>query len=138
MKSIDNHAASNAAMETEVAPQAKRRSYTAEYKMRIVREAEQCTKHGEMGILLRREGLYSSTVSLWRRQSEKGMISNMKNQKRGRKKKMTENDKRIQDLERENARLRKDLKQAETIIEIQKKISDLMGISQPEYKRDQS
>lgn len=113
----------------EVPARAQRRSFTAEYKQRIVREAEQCTQSGEIGALLRREGLYSSILAEWRRQSEQGSYKALVRKKRGPK------DNPSTDLLRENAtlkkklgRLERELKTAELIIDVQKKVSEVLGI----------
>lgn len=110
----------------EVVAQPKRRRFTAEYKLRILREADRCKGTGEIGALLRREGLYSSHLVLWRRQREEAAQAQLKARKRGRKSKAQ--DPRVKQLEREKARLERRLKHAETIIEIQKKVHELLGI----------
>jgi transposase-like protein len=117
----------------EVPEKKPRRKFTAAYKLRVLKEAEACTEPGEIGALLRREGLYSSNLSSWRRQCDQGRFKGLSPKKRGRKPRaknpLTE---KIAQLDRENRLLRKKLKQAETIIEVQKKISDLLGATQPE------
>jgi len=110
----------------EVPAKAKRRKFTAEYKLRIVREAERCKQPGEIGALLRREGLYSSLLTAWRREVEQGSRAALRSKKRGPKARVV--DPRVKELERENARLRKRLEQAEIIISVQKKVSKLLGI----------
>ncbi len=121
----------------EVPEKKSRRKFTAQYKLRILEEADACIIQGQMGALLRREGLYSSHLTTWRRQKKNGMLEALSPKKRGRKKKgknpLTQ---RVAQLERDNERLKKKLKQAETIIEVQKKISEILGISQnlPEQK----
>ena len=110
----------------EVPERAKRRQFSAEYKLRILREADACKGSGEIGALLRREGLYSSHLVLWRRQRETRALTGMRARKRGPKAK--EVDPRVRQLERENVRLQRRLKQAETIIEIQKKVAGMLGI----------
>ena len=110
----------------EVPERAKRRQFSAEYKLRILREADACKGSGEIGALLRREGLYSSHLVLWRRQRETRALTGMRARKRGPKAK--EVDPRVKQLERENVRLQRRLKQAETIIEIQKKVAGMLGI----------
>ncbi len=113
----------------EVSDTAKRRRFTAKYKLEILRKADRCTKHGELGALLRKEGIYSSNVSAWRRARERGELAGLKPKKRGRKAKPKDaRDKQITQLERENRRLHQKLAQAETVIEIQKKVSALLGI----------
>ena len=110
----------------EVVARPKRRQFTIEYKLRIVKEADACKEPGEVGTLLRREGLYSSHLVLWRRQREQAASTQLKSRKRGPKAKAQ--DPRIKQLEREKARLERRLKRAETIIEIQKKVHELLGI----------
>jgi transposase len=110
----------------EVPERAKRRQFSAEYKLRILREADACKGSGEIGALLRREGLYSSHLVLWRRQRETRALTGMRASKRGPK--VKEVDPRVKQLERENVRLQRRLKQAETIIEIQKKVAGMLGI----------
>jgi transposase-like protein len=112
----------------EVPERPRRRRFTAEYKLRIVKEAEAC-QAGEIGALLRREGLYSSHLSKWREQYRGGAFKGLQAKKRG---PAPNPDKRlakeVEKLERENQRLRKRLQQAETIIEFQKKVSEMLGI----------
>ncbi len=113
----------------EVTDKATRRRFSAEYKRRIVREADRCTKPGELGALLRREGVYSSSLSTWRRQRDAGELAGLRPAKRGRKQSPRDaRDKRIAELERQNRRLEAKLAQAETIIAIQKKVASLLGI----------
>lgn len=110
----------------EVPAKAQRRKFTSEYKLRIVREAERCKELGEIGALLRREGLYSSLLTAWRREVEQGARVALGSKKRGPKARVV--DPRVKELERENARLRKRLEQAELIIGVQKKVSEILGI----------
>ena len=110
----------------EVPAKAQRRKFTAEYKLRIVREAERCKEPGEIGALLRREGLYSSLLTAWRREVEQGTRAALRSKKRGPKARVV--DPRVKELERELARLRKRLEHAELIIAVQKKVSALLGI----------
>ena len=110
----------------EVAERAKHRRFTAEYKLRILREADACKGDGDLGALLRREGLYSSHLSTWRRQRDEIAKAGLKARKRGPKSKAV--DPRVKQLERENLRLKRRLEQAETIIDFQKKLSKLLGI----------
>lgn len=120
----------------EVVEKPKRRKFTAEYKRRIVAEAEACTKPGEIGALLRREGLYSSVLSSWRRQAKAGAADSLTPKKRGRKPKhRTPEERRIAELEKETARLQREkakleakLKQADEIIAFQKKVASLLEI----------
>jgi transposase-like protein len=113
-------------LDPEVTEQAKRRRFTAEYKLRILREADACKGDGDLGALLRREGLYSSSLASWRRQRDEIAKVGLKACRRGPKSKAV--DPRVKRLERENARLRRRLEEAETIIDFQKKLSKLLGI----------
>ena len=110
----------------EVSEQAKRRRFTAEYKLRILREADACKGDGDVGALLRREGLYSSLLSSWRRQRDEIAGVGLAAIKRGRKGKVE--DPRVKELARENTRLKRRLARVETMLEIQKKASELLGI----------
>lgn len=113
----------------EVPEKPIRRKFKAEYKLRILQEADQCLKPGQLGALLRQEGLYFSNLSTWRRQRDKGLLHVLTPQKRGPKtQKPNPLSRRIGELERENQKLTQRLKQAEIIIEAQKKISELLGI----------
>ena len=114
------------APDPEVTERAKRRRFTAEYKLRILREADACKGDGDLGALLRREGLYSSHLTTWRRQRDEIAKAGLKARKRGPKSKAV--DPRVKQLERENDRLKQRLEQAETIIAFQKKLSKLLGI----------
>jgi len=125
----------------EVPEKKPRRKFTAQYKLRILEEADACMETGQIGAFLRREGLYSSNLNTWRRQKEKGLLEALSPKKRGRKEKEKNSlTQRVAQLERENERLRKKLKKAETIIDVQKKISEILGISQnlPEEKESDS
>lgn len=104
----------------------KRRRFAAEYKLGVLRQADACKEPGAIGALLRREGLYSSHLVHWRRQREEAAQAQLKSRKRGPKPKLQ--DPRVKQLERETARLERRLKRAETIIEIQKKAAELLGI----------
>ena len=108
----------------EVSTKAKRRSFTAQYKRRILEEADRFTKPGEIGVMLRREGLYSSNLSKWRWEREAAELAGLAPKKRGRKpdKEAAE----LAKLRRENERLRKQLDQAELIIAAQKKLARLL------------
>ena len=107
----------------EVVPKATGRKFSADYKLRIVEEADRCTEHGQIGAMLRREGLYSSHLVTWRRQREAGILQAMSPQKRGRKANQDAKDVEIAALRRENERLQKQLEQAELIIGAQKKLA---------------
>jgi len=113
----------------EVRAKARRRRFTAEYKLHILREADRCKESGGVGALLRREGLYSSHLAVWRKERDRGALRDLSSRKRGRKPgTQSESEQRAVQLEQENARLRKRLEQAETIIAVQKKVSQLLGI----------
>jgi len=113
----------------EVRERAVRRRFTAEYKLRILKEAVSCKEQGQLSSLLRREGLYSSNLITWRRQMEKGTLEALSPRKRGPKAKRPDpSARRIAELERENQKLEKKLKTAETIIDVQKKISEILQI----------
>ena len=107
-----------------------RRQFTAKYKLRILDEADACTRPGQLGVLLRREGLYSSYLTTWRRQRENGILQAMRPKKRGRKQKEKNPlAKKVAQLEKENWRLQQKLKKADLIIEAQKKMSEILGIA---------
>jgi len=123
----------------EVLETKPRRRFTAKYKLSILAEVDACTKPGEIGSLLRREGLYYSNIRTWQRQLQDGALKGLSPKKRGRKKhEANPLAKRVAELERDNTKLAKKLKQAETIIEVQKKISEILGISQPENNEENS
>jgi transposase len=115
----------------EVVPKAKRRKFTAEYKRRILEEADNCTEAGQIGALLRREGLYSSHLTTWRRQRDRGVAKGLSPKKRGRKRK-DELEREVARLQRENERLQASLKEAEMIIDVQKELSRLLGLATEE------
>ena len=126
-----------AAPDPEVAPKAQRRRFSAAYKLRVVEQADGCTKPGEIGALLRREGLYSSHLVEWRRARDHGLLDALAPKRRGPK---PDPDaalkKRNAQLERENARLRKKLETAETILEVQGNVSRLLGLTMPKSESD--
>jgi transposase-like protein len=115
-----------AEVKTEVVAKGKRRQYPAEYKLRILQEVEACKGAGEVGALLRREGLYSSLVSKWREQRERGSLTGLSGHKRGPK--VDPRAKEVERLQRENKRLREELERAELIIDVQKKVARLLGV----------
>jgi transposase len=115
----------------EVLENKPRRKFTAKYKLDILRKADSCTEPGQIGTLLRREGLYSSNLTTWRRQRDQGLLDVMSPKKRGRKKqKINPLSQEVARLQKDNERLKNKLKQAETIIEVQKKISEILGTAQ--------
>jgi len=115
-----------------VLAKAERRRFTREYKRRILREADRCRKPGEIGALLRREGLYSSQLSAWRAARDRGELGGQGARKRGPEPKPPDpSAKRIALLERENKRLRRRAERAEALVEVQKKLSELLGVELP-------
>ena len=120
----------------EVVPCARPRQYSAEYKLRILAEADGCTQPGETGVMLRREGLYASTLSKWRQQRARGQLQALSPQQRGRKTApQAAAEAELAALRQENRRLQARLEQAETIIEVQKKVSQLLGLAPSEPDR---
>jgi transposase-like protein len=114
----------------EVVPLAQRRRFTAQEKLRIVAAAEACTEPGEIGALLRREGIYSSYLSRWRLARDRGQLTELGPQQRGPKPAPDGALAReMARLQRENKQLKARLDQAETIIEVQKKLSTLLGLN---------
>ena len=114
--------------DAEVRPRTRRRRFTAAYKLRIVNEAEQCSGFGELGALLRREGLYYSLVKKWRQQRQAGAMQGLSDSKRGRPAQHEPLREENEKLRKELARTQKRLQQAELIIDVQKKVSSLLGI----------
>jgi transposase len=123
---------SAAIQETEVMTKPKRRSFTAEYKRDVLRQAAACIKPGDMGALLRREGLYSSHVATWRREMEQRGLAGLAPQKRGPKViPLTAAEVENRRLRQENAVLTARAERAEMLVEIQKKLSTLLGLELP-------
>ncbi|MEO5349982.1 MAG: transposase [Magnetococcus sp. YQC-3] len=112
----------------EVLEKPERRTFTTAYKIKILEEADRCTESGQVGALMRREGLYYSYLTTWRRQRQDGVFASL-SKKRGRKivpaNPLAE---RVEMLERENAKLRRELEKATLIIDVQKKVSTLLGM----------
>jgi len=122
-----------AVAEVEVSAKAQRRRFTAEYKRKILQEADVCKKPGEVGALLRREGLYSSHLATWRALRERGELAGLTSKKRGPKaREVDERDLRIVELERQLARAEAKIERAELIIDVQKKLGRLLGVEMPE------
>ena len=134
MSQNPNYKVSEGMPETEVVEKAKRRRYTADYKLRILGEVDACKGTGEIGALLRREGLYSSLVSKWRQQREQGSLEGLGPHKRGPK--ADPQAAELARLRRENERLRKRLEQAELIIDVQKKVAQILGTPIEEHDLD--
>jgi transposase-like protein len=117
------------AHETEVTAKARRRRFSAAEKLRVLREADRCTKPGELSALLRREGLYSSHLSTWRAARQRGELAGLTPRARGPKAKPVDpRDRKIAELERETRRLQARLERAEGLIAVQKKVAQLLGI----------
>lgn len=113
----------------EVVAKATRRRFTVDYKLKILDQADRCQDTGQLGALLRREGLYHSNLQLWRRQRELGILNGLTPRKRGRKPNLqSQLVEENEQLKRQNQRLSKRLQQAEIIIEFQKKLSEALGI----------
>ena len=117
------------APDPEVSAANGRRRFSAAYKARIVREADACSQTGEIGALLRREGLFSSHLTEWRKLYRKGAQSALADDKRGRKQTRNPLKPEVERLGRELERAQKKLKQAELIIEFQKNLCEILGIS---------
>jgi transposase len=120
------------AQETEVPSKPRRRRFTAEYKRKILEEVAACSKPGEIGALLRREGLYSSSLGEWRRAQERGALAGLTPKRRGPAPKIPHPlERKILELQREVSRLQRRAERAEGLVELQKKVSELLGIQLP-------
>ena len=122
-------AARSPAPDPEVVAKPTRRQFSAEYRLRILEEADRCTEPGEVGRLLRREGLYSSHLSLWRKARRQGALTGLSPSKRGAKPKRDPRDAQVRALEAKVARLEKELAKAHTILDVQGKVAGLLGFS---------
>ncbi len=119
--------------EVEVLAKASRRQFTAEYKRRILREADACTEPGAIGALLRREGLYSSHLTTWRAQRERGELAGLTPKKRGPIPKPKDPVAvKVAALEREVTRYKVRAERAEALVELQKKVAELLGTARPQ------
>ena len=115
-------------LDPEVAAKPKRRQFTAEYRLRILEEADRCTKPGEVGQLLRREGLYSSHLTAWRKARRSGALRGLASKKRGAKPKPRNPlEPKVRQLEAKVERLEKELHKAHTILDVQEKVAGLLG-----------
>ena len=115
--------------EVEVVAKGERRRFTGEYKAKVLREADSCKRPGEIGALLRREGLYWSNLTTWRKQRESGELAGLKGRKRGpQRRERNPLAEKVRELERDNARLKRRAERAEGIVELQKKVSEILGI----------
>jgi len=126
MSQEQNSQSAEEGTKTEVVAKAKRQQHPAEYKLRILREVDECKGSGEVGALLRREGLYSSLVSKWREQRERGSLTGLSGHRRGPK--VDPQAVELARLQRENKRLQEKLQRAELIIDVQKKVARLLGV----------
>jgi len=130
---LETESMTDATKDTEVLVQAKRRTFTAEYKRAILREADGCTQRGEIGALLRREGLYSSHLVDWRVALGKSDLMALAPKKRGPTGRSGDpRERQLVEKDREIARLKKRLERAEAIIDVQKKLSVILGIELPD------
>jgi transposase-like protein len=115
--------------EVEVVAKAERRRFTAEYKQRVLQEADRCKQPGQIGALLRREGLYWSNLITWRKQRQSGELAGLRGKRReSKRREKSPLADRVRELERENARLKRRAERAEGIVELQKKVSEILGI----------
>ena len=118
--------------ETEVSSKARRRQFSAEYKRKVLAEAEACTKAGEIGALLRREGLYSSNLVAWRRARDLAGLAGLAPKKRGPAARVPNPlERKVIELERQAIRLQRRAERAEALVEVQKKVAELLGIQLP-------
>jgi transposase-like protein len=120
---------------TEVVAKAERRQYTAEYKLSILQETEACSRPGEIGAILRREGLYSQILGKWRNQRESGSLAGLSQQRRGPK--VDAQAVELARLQRENKRLVEKLKRAELIMDVQKKVAQMLGLTLTDNNLDE-
>ena len=125
-----------AAFDTEVTEKANRRKFTAEYKRSIIREADASREQGQVGALLRREGLYYSNLDTWRRQAERGTLDALSKKRGPGAKRPDRNARRIKEKDREILKLKAELKKAQLIIEAQKKITEIFQISLDQRKEE--
>jgi transposase-like protein len=135
-KQVEVRQPNGKAPDPEVSARPRRRTFTAEYKVRILNETDHA-KDGEIGKVIRREGLYSSHLAEWRKERERGTLSAL-SKKRGPKPKKDPLADENERLKRENARLKKQLAQAEVIIDVQKKVASLLGIPLNTPESDES
>ena len=114
--------------DAEVIDRPLRRRFAPSYKLRIVEEADRCTEPGDVGRLLRREGLYTSHLTAWRKAARSGSLQAL-SKKRGRKAERNPLEEKVRKLEREKARLEHELHKARLIIDVQGKVAGLLGLS---------
>ena len=121
----------------EVPAKARRRRFTKSYKLEILEEADRCGRPGELGALMRREGLYWSHLSKWRQQRDQGQLESLSARKSTQTKGQA-GPRRIRELEARNRKLQRDLDQARTIIDVQKKLSEMLGLTTDPHSRSSS
>jgi len=122
----------------EVVANAKRRTFTAEYKLAVLAEADAAAAQpGAIGALLRREGLYSSHLATWRRERRTGILQGLTPHKRGPKSKRNPQEEEIQKLRKDNQRLTEQLRKAEIVIDVQKKVGALLGWPLPKADQEE-
>jgi transposase-like protein len=126
MEAGDNGALTSS--EVEVMAKPVRRRFTAEYKLGVLRQADTCSGRGEVGALLRREGLYSSHLTQWRKQRERGERQGLSRKRGPSPQQRHPLIDKVKVLERENARLKLRAERAEGLVELQKKVSEILGI----------
>lgn len=137
MNGTSNQTSSSPHPPTEVTSKAKRRFFTAEYKRKVLQEADTCTEPGQLGALLRREGLYSSHLVVWRRARQCGELAGLEPKKRGPKaQEVNPLAKQVAEQEREIARLKAENGKLQLICDVQKKVSQLLGVTLPTIPDD--
>ena len=134
---MTNELVGSSFVDTEVPQKASRRRFTPAYKQQILERVDRCSAPGEIGALLRREGLYSSHLAAWRTARKKGALAGL-SKKRGPSKKDSAEARELRALKRENERLREKLRRAETIIDVQKKVSEILGVDLNPSENDEN
>jgi transposase len=130
---VTNQSGLSAVPDPEVSDRPRRRRFSAKYKLGVLRELDSCTAVGSVGAVLRREGLYSSHISVWRRQRANGELQGLAPKKVGRPpKKRNPLESEVVRLERKTARLQEELRKARLIIDVQKKLAAILGNPIPE------
>ncbi|GAG53610.1 unnamed protein product [marine sediment metagenome] len=132
-KSVDKHLTEAEIPDPEVSVKKPRRTFTASFKLQILKDLDACENAEQRNALLRREGLYSSRISTWRKERAAGILG-AQNKKRGRKRKHDAKDEQIKSLENQISRLEQKLDQAATIIDVQKKVSAIFGVAMKDSK----
>ena len=127
METQDDGPKPNGKVDPEVSARRRRRGFTAKEKLKILEEADTCTEPGSIGALLRREGIYSSYLTAWREERRRGALESL-SKKRGRKSTKNPLADEVERLRRELVTVKRQLAQAEVIIDVQKKVASLLGI----------